>query len=240
MIHECENRSPHMGLLVSVRSVAEAEAALAGRASLIDVKEPARGALGRADEGTIAAVIQFVGGRRPVSAALGELAATPLPFPGTGLSYAKWGLAGWAQRPNWRQALTHAGDTLRRTHPDCRLVVTAYADWHRADAPPPGEICTFVCSKNWQAFLLDTWGKDGTSLLDWIPRIEVERICRRCRDCGVEVALAGSLEMTHIQTLGAVRPDWFGVRGAVCYGGRRSEGIDPVAVRRLADILEGN
>ena len=36
-------------LLVSVRSAAEAEIALHGGADLIDVKEPTRGSLGRAD-----------------------------------------------------------------------------------------------------------------------------------------------------------------------------------------------
>ena len=36
------------GLLVSVRNVEEALAALEGGASLIDVKEPSRGPLGRA------------------------------------------------------------------------------------------------------------------------------------------------------------------------------------------------
>ena len=60
-------------LLVSVRSAAEAEAALAGGAALIDVKEPARGALGRADDAVIADVVRAVAGRAPVSAALGEL-----------------------------------------------------------------------------------------------------------------------------------------------------------------------
>src|SRR5207244_7336185 len=37
------------GLLVSVRSAAEAETALAGGADVVDVKEPRRGALGPAD-----------------------------------------------------------------------------------------------------------------------------------------------------------------------------------------------
>ena len=49
-------------LLVSVRSAAEAEAALTGGASVIDVKEPTRGALGRADDGVIADVIGAVAG----------------------------------------------------------------------------------------------------------------------------------------------------------------------------------
>src|SRR5262245_59925297 len=84
-------------LLVSVRSAAEAEAALAGGASLIDVKEPGRGSLGRPDNEIVAAVLRCVAGRRPVSAALGELMDRPALFQLPGLSYAKWGLAGCAR-----------------------------------------------------------------------------------------------------------------------------------------------
>ena len=42
-----EAARPAPGLLVSVRSAAEAATALAGGADLIDVKEPSRGPLGR-------------------------------------------------------------------------------------------------------------------------------------------------------------------------------------------------
>ena len=45
------NETP--GLLVSVRSAAEALSALAGGADVIDVKEPNRGSLGAADDETI-------------------------------------------------------------------------------------------------------------------------------------------------------------------------------------------
>src|SRR5437660_1345426 len=99
-------------LLVSVRSVAEAEAALAGGAALIDVKEPARGALGRADDDVIAAVVRFVAGRCPVSAALGELRESVPPFAGPGLAYAKWGLAGCGADPRWPQTFTQARQRL--------------------------------------------------------------------------------------------------------------------------------
>ena len=47
-------------LLVSVRSAEEAEAALAGGAHLIDIKEPTRGALGHADATTIADIVHVV------------------------------------------------------------------------------------------------------------------------------------------------------------------------------------
>ncbi|HEV3164614.1 MAG TPA: (5-formylfuran-3-yl)methyl phosphate synthase, partial [Isosphaeraceae bacterium] len=61
------------GLLVSVRSVEEAQRALAGGAAVIDIKEPARGPLGQADPEIWQAVREAVPPHLPVSAALGEL-----------------------------------------------------------------------------------------------------------------------------------------------------------------------
>jgi uncharacterized protein (UPF0264 family) len=227
-----------MLLLVSVRSAAEAEAALAGGAALIDVKEPRRGPLGRADDAAVNAVLEQVAGRRPVSAALGELPATPEPPAVTGLSYAKWGLAGWgaAGAGDWRRALREAVARLRQADPGCRLVAAAYADWRRAAAPAAGEVCAAVAEEGWGTLLLDTWDKDGSTLLDWLSVAEVERLCRDCRAGGIRVALAGSLGFAEMQALRRAEPDWFAVRGAACRGGRTGT-IDAGAVRRLADLL---
>ena len=60
-------------LLVSVRSADEALQAVAAGVDLVDVKEPSRGSLGRADWSQTLAILRAVAGRRPVSAALGEL-----------------------------------------------------------------------------------------------------------------------------------------------------------------------
>ena len=62
------------GLLVSVRNGEEAAQALAGGAAVVDVKEPARGALGRADFGRLAEVVEAVGGRVPLSASARRVA----------------------------------------------------------------------------------------------------------------------------------------------------------------------
>src|SRR5262249_22964466 len=125
-------------LLVSVRSAAEAVAALEGGADLIDVKEPSRGSLGRADDRVIADVIQAVAGRKPVSAACGELLewlVSPQRKQGSPqLRYAKWGLAGCCGFGDWPLLLETAAEQLPV---DCRPVAVAYADWQRAAAPPP-------------------------------------------------------------------------------------------------------
>jgi uncharacterized protein (UPF0264 family) len=226
-------------LLVSVRSLPEARAALAAGAALIDVKEPAHGSLGRALDETIAAVLGGVAGRRPVSAALGELVENPAPYEGRGLAYAKWGLADCAKFAGWRQRLDNAADRLAQADSGCRPVAVAYADWRRAAAPCPEAVAAFAFEHRFETLLIDTCHKDGTTLLDWLPVTEVRRLCHACQACGVRVALAGSLGFAEIQALREAEPDWFAVRGAVCRGGRRIATIDPAKVRRLVNLLTG-
>ncbi len=248
------------GLLVSVRSAVEAEIALAGGAALIDIKEPARGALGRADEATIAAVVGAVAHRRPVSAALGELVdgqAAPMV---AGLHFVKWGLAGGA-RLDWRSQLNQR---LLQTGP--QTVVVAYADWQCAAAPPIEEVVSFACGRPGNVLLIDTHCKDaaprslrrrppekGTgplnakgpvpfsggrpTLLDWLSADDVSAICHRCREAGVRVALAGSLGSAEIEMLLPAAPDWFAVRGTVCEENERGASIRLAKVRALAAQL---
>jgi uncharacterized protein (UPF0264 family) len=223
-------------LLVSVRSTAEAEAALAGGAALIDVKEPAHGPLGRAAAETVAAVVRVVAGRRLVSAALGEFVKTPELPEVRGLAFVKWGLSACQQAlPDWPRRLATAAYLVAQVVPGCRLVAVAYADWKRAAAPPPRAICEFACRYGCGAFLLDTFFKGRKNLLEYLPLERIHGLVQRCREAGVRVALAGSLGPDEIATLAPVRPDWFAVRGAVCQGGHRKAAVDADAVRRLVE-----
>ncbi len=222
-----------MKLLVSVRSAAEAEAAVAGGAALIDVKEPRHGSLGFAGADTITAVVQAVAGRCPVSAALGELTEDNA-VASLALAFAKWGLAGCRPHADWRDALIHAAGRLP---PGCRPVAVAYADWMRAEAPAPTDVCAFACTQRWGALLIDTWRKDGTTLLDWLSLDELCELRHRCWTADAPLALAGSLDIEQIQRLRSLRPDWFAVRGAACHRGRRTSGIETGRVRRLVDRL---
>lgn len=215
-------------LIVSVRDAEEALIALEGGASLIDVKEPARGPLGRADDNVIESILEAIGGRAPVSAALGELAdgGPLLPcFPR--LSFVKWGLSRARRGWDWflRGVRSQAGA--------CEVVPCAYADWQRAQSPAPEEACRFVCEHRFSALLIDTWGKDGTSLWDWLAPEQLAEIRTRCTAAGVRLAVAGSLKL---ENLGAMDADWVAVRGAVCEGGRSGRlALD--RVRRAARAL---
>ncbi len=219
-------------LLVSVRDPAEAEAALAGGADLIDVKEPANGPLGRADPPIVDAVIRTVSGRAPISAACGELELHPPPLP-DGLAFVKFGLAGWRDR-DWAGAWEA---TRGRLPSGCAAVAVAYADWQRCAAPSPEQVAAVAVAESFGAVLIDTFEKNGRTLLDLLPIDVITAVTRQCQSAGIPVALAGSLGVAEFERLRSVRPDWFAVRGAACPRGRGSS-IDVSRVRQLKSELE--
>jgi (5-formylfuran-3-yl)methyl phosphate synthase len=218
-------------LLVSVRDPAEARRALAAGAALIDVKEPARGALAAAEPSAIAAVIAEVAGRVPVSAALGELADNPpvdnLLLPG--LSFAKLGLAGcgrWADWPaHWEAALARFPGSIA-------AVAVAYADWRDANAPSPADVLRHASRLGCRAALVDTFDKSGGGLFDRWSLAEVERFVSAAHEARLLVVLGGSLDQKSIPAAAALRPDYIAVRGAACRGSRHGP-IDEQNVRRL-------
>jgi uncharacterized protein (UPF0264 family) len=232
---------PSPQLLVSVRSAAEAEAALEGGAQLIDVKEPRHGSLGRAGDAEITDIIARVAGMRPVSAALGELAQAEQarPYHGPGLAYVKWGLSGLGNGADWRRAWQEAVRRVSAANPACRVVLVAYADWQRAEAPSVAAVSAFAREEAGTVLLVDTFVKTARhTLLDWLPPAEICRLCASCHEAGVRVALAGSLGAAEIELLRPERPDWFAVRGAVCEGNEREATVSVRKVKELVGILK--
>jgi uncharacterized protein (UPF0264 family) len=225
-------------LLVSVRSLAEAEAAVAGGADLIDVKEPSRGPLGAATDAVIRDVLRFVSGRVPVSAAMGEWLdwdGRELPEQ---LSFVKWGLEGMDPRrlSGWdpKDLPQRTGRNFVRPLP----VLVAYADHERSRSPDPEWLADRAASLSFPAFLFDTGVKDGTTLREWLAPATLAGIRFRLADAGIPVAFAGSLDETAIRELRPLAPDWFAVRGAACDGGRDGT-VCENRVRRLKAILSG-
>ncbi len=210
------------GLLVSVRSPEEALAAVAGGASVIDVKEPGRGPLGRSDPDTWRAIRAVVPRSIPVSVALGEIGEFEGVPPGSfeGIAFRKLGLAGAGDGWIGRWA------AIRRAHPGpTAWVAVAYADWQAARAPAPDEVLGAALeAPGCAGVLVDTWDKTRPAWQDgpepwagWIAR---------ARAGGRFVALAGGLDLASIARLAPLRPDLFAVRGAACLGSDRLGRVD--------------
>jgi uncharacterized protein (UPF0264 family) len=226
------------GLLVSVRSADEVAAALAGGADLVDVKEPARGPLAPAEAEVVAAVLDKVRGKVPVSAALGEWSPNAITDAHwhleLKLNYVKWGLAGYAPHPGWGEDLL---DTRRQLPLGMEMVAVAYADWERAKSIPPGELARFAKRFRFKAFLLDTWNKDGKTLLDFTTPAEVADLVDGLRRLSITVAIGGSLRPEHVKQLKGVNPDFYAVRTSACAAGKRDGVIDATRVKKWKEAI---
>ena len=223
-------------LLVSVRSVEEAQLVLDREIPFLDVKEPALGSLGRATDVTLAQVARLADGvpHVTVTAALGELAEVdPRSWRATpGVRLYKMGLASTAN-VNWREELRGWKERIE-TVTDASLVAVAYADHHLAEAPPPDAVLDAAVADEFPFFLIDTFSKSAGTLFTWLLPERLSKLIGRAQQSGLRVAIAGSLALEDIGRVVGAGADVVAVRGAACVGRQRSGGVDP---QRLDALL---
>ncbi len=224
------------GLLVSVRSADEARIAAHAGASVIDVKEPSRGPLGRASTAIWRAVRSSVALNIPVSVALGELTECELLAPlessaWGGIAWRKLGLAGLADSVDWSSRWSRL---QRDWESETRWIAVAYVDAERAAAPGPAQVLDCAIEHQCVGILFDTFDKSCPGAIE--PSPYWHSLVEKARSVGLIVALAGSIDEYAIDRLRPLKPDLFAVRGAACRGNKRDGTIDSRRVQRLAHI----
>lgn len=228
-------------LLVSVRSAAEAIDAVAGGADIIDVKEPNRGALGRADNQAVQSVIDAVGDSVPVSMACGELVDLPngstqsptnqsqIPRK---LAYAKIGLAGCVSTDvaDWKEKWKHWVTTIPTA---VQPIAVIYADASNAGSPTAADIIELSQQFNCQGILIDTFRKQKhRSLFDWQTESEIVDWIDAAHNGNQFVAIAGSLTAEHFSRVLRMQADIIAIRGAACKGDRDGE----ICKQKICDL----
>jgi hypothetical protein len=232
-----------MRLLVSVVSAAEARSALAGGADIIDVKDPGEGSLGAPAPGVLAEVIGAVGGRAPVSVALGDLPDLPhtaaLAARGAslgGAGFVKVGLRG-VRELDRAEAVMSAVSAAVETH--TAVIAAAYADAGALDPPalPPACLPALVQRTGIAGALVDTFVKDGRGLYAWLSESELAELIVRTRRAGAIFTVAGQLRRGELRRVAA---DVVGVRSAVCRDGDRTAELRPELVAAaVAELRAG-
>ena len=157
-------------LLVSVKNLKEAEAAVAGGVDWIDLKQPNRGALGPVDVGKAIDVAERFADHFPVSAAGGELLDWYTEHSGKllvevpGICLIKLGLAGCAPLLDWGKKWLAVQEDIRAAGKKIAAVV--YADWTTASAPRPEQIIDLAATSTCETLLFDTFDKSQGNLCD--------------------------------------------------------------------------
>jgi (5-formylfuran-3-yl)methyl phosphate synthase len=216
-------------LLVSVRSPEEVAPALAGGAEIIDAKEPSRGSLGPVEPRTWKAILECVPEGCPVSVALGDCCrASELLAQLEGLSagdrgapmYLKLGFAGLRSGAQIGRLIETAVSATAKMAAPWPIVAVTYADFEGAETVPPGMMPSIAKAAGAAAVLVDTCGKDGRRLFDWLATDSLVSWVAGSRELGLMTAVAGSLRPVDVPLVCQADPDIIGTRGAVCIGGR--------------------
>jgi (5-formylfuran-3-yl)methyl phosphate synthase len=221
-----------MRLLVSVRSAAEAETAIAGGADIIDAKEPLRGSLGPVTPKILREILERVPPDLPASAALGDwgdaaslrrkiesLHLVPRSTP----VYLKLGFGGARDLERVASLIRTACAAAEERSPLCSIIAVAYADSEMADTAPPEAIAEAAISSEAAGLLLDTKTKGGTNLFSWMDPARVRSLFSAVRRSGLLTAAAGSLRLQDLETVFWTEADIVGFRGAVCEHGRQGQ-----------------
>ena len=213
-----------MRLLVSVANGADAAAALAGGADVIDAKDPLSGALGAVSPEVLHEIHAAVAGARPVTAALGDAAdetkveRDARAFTRAGAALVKVGFAG----------ITDAGRVGGLTAAAVRgarggnggVVAVAYADAVRTTSLAPAALVAVAARAGAKGLLIDTADKGGAGLRALVARSMLAAWVSEAQEAGLVVALAGQLTADDLAFARDAGADIAGVRGAACDGGR--------------------
>ena len=211
-----------MHLLVSVRSAAEARAAVSGGADLIDAKDPQAGALGAVTLPAFAAIVCAVDRARPVTAAIGDaydeaaVAQAAAAFRTAGASFVKAGFAGVRDRGRLGRLVSAAARAAGRQS----VVAVAYADYGAVDAPAIEDVIDAAGHAGLAGVLVDTADKNGPALTAMASSAALAGWAAAAHRQGLRFAVAGKLMAGDLALVRASGADICGVRGAACDRGR--------------------
>ncbi|HEU4661768.1 MAG TPA: (5-formylfuran-3-yl)methyl phosphate synthase [Pseudolabrys sp.] len=219
-------------LLASVTSVREAELALTHGADIIDLKNPAKGALGALDVDTVRSVVSVVARRRATSAVTGDLPMNPevvvaavKSMAATGVDYVKVGLFPGSARRDCIRALAPLAATTK-------IVGVMFAD-----SEPDHALIPVMAETGFAGVMLDTAKKGAGRLLDHVDPAALGQFAHACRACGLLTGLAGSLEAPDVPRLLLLAPDYLGFRGALCASHDRKSALDPASLKLIRALI---
>ena len=217
-------------ILGSVRNPQEAELLLRTPVAILDLKDPARGALGAADPVAVRQVLDQVQGRRHVSAAAGsaddgDVLEQARRLSLEGVDFVKIGFSRLSQQvllPEFRAAIMA----------QAQAVAVLFADSPEIDPMQwirPARMAGFA------GLMLDTADKHSGPLDRHMDLAQVTDWVRVTKESGLLCGLAGRLDAESARCFLSARPDYLGFRSALC---NRSVRTEPICLETTFRLLE--
>ena len=220
-------------MLASINSIEEALLVLDTAVDIIDLKQPALGALGALDVASVKGIVSAIDGRRPVSATIGDLPMQPeLVFNAvqlmaeTGVDYIKIGFFPGDDWPGTIKKLS----VLTQNH---ALIAVLFADTR-----PDLSIMNLLKAAGFTGVMLDTMNKRQGSLTQIMDTIALAQFVAQAKGLQLLCGLAGSLRLADIPGLLPLNADYLGFRGALCQEHDRVGPLNEQAVLAVRQSMQ--
>lgn len=225
-------------LLVSVTNIDEARIALENGADIIDLKDPAAGALGALPISLVKSVVNYVNtqsvaNRRLTSATIGDLPMLPdlivervVQLFDTKVNFIK---IGFFESTNYQPCL----DALRNiAQSGVKLIAVLFAEnTYQADLVEAIKEAGFI------GVMLDTAKKNGLTFMDYYSDEQRKAFAKKVIENHLSFGLAGSLKLQHVVIAKEINPTYMGFRGGVCDANQRELALNAEKIRAIRKTL---
>jgi (5-formylfuran-3-yl)methyl phosphate synthase len=222
------------GMLASVTNLQEALQVLQYDVDIIDLKDPAQGALGDLGIESIKTIVKAINTQRRISATIGDLPMHPNTILSAVLSKAETGVdfikIGFFPGGDWNGTLDALADL---GNAGISLIAVLFADTQ----PDIGSLSK-IKSAQFSGVMLDTMDKQKGSLTDMMPQISIQHFVEQASANHLICGLAGSLRLADVPTLKSLKPDYLGFRGALCSQQKRTAELDESSIKTICSLIK--
>ena len=237
-------------LLISVKNVEETLVALNASVDIIDLKDPANGALGALDLAISAQIVaktqqynQLNKINNPnflpilISATVGEqhtdlndLMKSVMQRLAINVDIIKIAVSSLETIPNWQTNFDMQAITAAKAN--TKLVAVFFADQEINLT-----LLETLKKLGFYGAMLDTSSKQH-DLLTICSTQTLQTFTQRCKKNALKSGLAGSLKPQHIESLSEINPFYIGFRGGVCESDARSNALKMHKVVKVKNLLQ--
>lgn len=214
-------------ILGSIQNLEEAKILIESKIDIIDLKDPAKGALGKLEESKIIEILNFINNKKLTSSTIGDL-------------------------PNDKDIILHVIKQIEKTNVDfikigvydkdyiktlCsiksnkNLIAVFFAD----KFIPSIKTIEFLKNSGYSGVMLDTSDKNSGNIFCHATYNQIQIFLINAKKYDLITGIAGSVSEEHIDELVQLSPNYIGFRGAFCENKKSRE--SSISLKNVENII---